>query len=129
MGVKVKERNGKWWLFVNWKGRKKAKCVGSKEAAEKAKIMLEARLALGAEVIFEPMKKPESPPPLFGDYYRAWLDRYVRHAYKQSTWKIYDLDFRVYLDPVFGRTPLAEITRDHPETHPPFTHRRGCNRR
>ena len=41
MGVRVKERNGKFWLYVNWKGRKKAKCVGSKEAAEKAKESLE----------------------------------------------------------------------------------------
>src|SRR5262249_29023446 len=39
-------------------------------------------------------------------------DTYVRHACKASTWKIYDLDFRVYLDPVFGRTSLPEITRE-----------------
>jgi len=86
MAVKVRQRNGKWWLFIDHKGRKKAKCVGSKEAAEKAKIMIEARLVMGADVIFEPVKKPEPPPPplLFGDYFRTWLDTYVRHACKES---------------------------------------------
>jgi hypothetical protein len=38
MVVKVKERNGKWWLFVDWHGQRKAKLIGTKEAAEAVKV-------------------------------------------------------------------------------------------
>src|SRR5437016_257415 len=116
MAVKIKERNGKWWLYVDWRGQRKAKCIGTKEAAEAVKIALEARLVLGAKTVFEPddeKPRPVAPAPLlFGDYFRTWLDTCVRHACKESTWKIYDLDFRVYLDPVFGEMPLADISRE-----------------
>jgi Phage integrase, N-terminal SAM-like domain len=121
MAVKLKERNGKWWLFVHWHGQRKAKLIGTKEAAEHAKILLEAKLAFGAEVIFEPVKKPNPPPAplLFGDYFRTWLKTYAKLACKESTWKSYERDFRLYLEPAFGQTPLGDLARDdHREADP-----------
>jgi integrase len=51
MGVKVRERNGAWWLFIDHKGKRKAKRVGvGREGARAAKAAAEkiqARLALG----------------------------------------------------------------------------------
>jgi len=47
MAVKIRERDGSWWLYVDWHGQRKARCIGTKEAAEHAKILLEARLAFG----------------------------------------------------------------------------------
>ena len=47
MGVKVRKRGGKWYVLVNYHGRRKAKCVGSREAAEQVRRQLEAKLALG----------------------------------------------------------------------------------
>ena len=45
MAVKIREHRGKWWLFVEWKGRRKKKCIGeSSDLAEKARVMFEARL-------------------------------------------------------------------------------------
>ena len=29
MGVKIRKRGGKWYVFVNYHGRRKAKCLGS----------------------------------------------------------------------------------------------------
>jgi hypothetical protein len=29
MGVKIRKRDGKWYVFVNYHGRRKAKCVGT----------------------------------------------------------------------------------------------------
>ncbi len=80
MAVKVKERNGKWWLYVNWHGQRKKNCIGTKEAGEKARIMLEARLVLGAQTVFEPVKRPEPPatPLLFGGYFNRWLETYAK---------------------------------------------------
>lgn len=114
MAVKIREKNGRWWLYVDWRGQRKAKCVGTKEAAEKAKVMLEARLLFGADVIFEPHKKPDPPPPpvLFGEYARSWIDTFVALTCKRTTVEIYDRNLRVYLAPVFGKTPLAEISRE-----------------
>src|SRR5260370_18596685 len=38
MGVKIRKRGGKWYVFVNYRGRRKAKCVGSsREAAEQVR--------------------------------------------------------------------------------------------
>jgi hypothetical protein len=47
VAVKIRAKNGKWWLYVDWHGQRKKKCIGTKEAAEKARVMLEARLVLG----------------------------------------------------------------------------------
>jgi len=48
MGVKIKKRGGRWYVFVNFRGHRKAKCVGvSKGLAEQVRRELEARLALG----------------------------------------------------------------------------------
>jgi hypothetical protein len=128
MAVKLREKNGKWWLFVDWRGQRKKKCVGSKEAAEKAKIMLEARLVLGAKTVFEPASTPEPPPsPLFGEYFRTWLDTYAKLTCKESTWKSYNRDFRLYLEPAFGQAVLTEISRDKiidRLIHPLLTHER-----
>src|SRR5215510_10395115 len=47
MAVKVKQYKGKWWVFIDHKGKRKAKCVGSKQAAETAAKKIEAQLILG----------------------------------------------------------------------------------
>jgi hypothetical protein len=47
MGIRVRKKGGKWFVFVTYYGRRKAKCVGSKAAAEEVKRILEAKLALG----------------------------------------------------------------------------------
>ena len=45
MGVKIRKRGGKWYVFVNYHGRRKAKCVGSsREVAEQVRRQLEASL-------------------------------------------------------------------------------------
>ncbi len=36
MGVKYRERGGAWWIFVNHRGRRKAKRIGPGEAGKKA---------------------------------------------------------------------------------------------
>ncbi len=54
MGVKIRKRNGSWYVFVDYCGRRKAKCVGSRSAAQKVKAKLEARLALGDLGFFPP---------------------------------------------------------------------------
>jgi hypothetical protein len=48
MGVKIRKRGGKWYVFGIYHGRRKARCVGtSRQLAEQVKRQLEAELALG----------------------------------------------------------------------------------
>jgi len=65
MAVKVEQRKGKWWVFINHKGKRKAKCLGAnKRAAEEAAGKIEAKLTLGQFEINE--EKPRVP--LFAEY-------------------------------------------------------------
>lgn len=54
MGVKVRRKNGKWYVVIDYHGRRKSKCVGTREAAEKVKREIEARLALGDMACLKP---------------------------------------------------------------------------
>ena len=60
MGVKVREKvkaPGQWWLFIDHKGRRKAKYVGKgkagKKAAQLAAVQIAAKLASGDTTVFE----------------------------------------------------------------------------
>jgi integrase len=108
MGVKIRQKDGKWYVFINHQGKRKAKCVGdSKRAAEEVKRKLEARLTLGDIGILN-----ETPPPVsFAEYAQQWLERYVAVECKVSSRRILRALVHNHLLPVFGGTPLQDITR------------------
>jgi integrase len=105
MGVKVKERDGAWWIFVNHKGRRKAKRVGTEKAAREAAKKIEAKLTLGD---FGTLKK-ETVCPTFREYAEWWLT--LPHGWKESTRAAYDLHLRLHILPVFGKQRLDQIGR------------------
>ena len=107
MSVKVRKRNNAWWIFVTYHGRRKAKKVGTREAAEKVKRQIEARLALGDLGVLEEREKRT-----FAEYAERWLKHYVQVECKQSTQESYRRNLRIHVLPVFGSTHLTEITRD-----------------
>jgi integrase len=110
MGVKIRKRGGKWYVFVNYHGRRKAKCVGSsREVAEKVRRELEARLALGDLGVFT---EGESQAPTFDAYADRWLKDYARMECKTSTADGYEGVLRQYLRPRFGKRRLGDVTRD-----------------
>jgi len=56
--VKLRKRNGKWWVFIDHRGRRKAKCIGmSKSAAEQVAGRIEAAM-LGQPTPRENRAKP-----------------------------------------------------------------------
>jgi hypothetical protein len=56
MGVKIRQKDGKWYVFINYQGQWRGKCVGdSKRAAEEVKRKLEAKLTLGDRVLQDTM--------------------------------------------------------------------------
>jgi integrase len=113
MGVKVRERNGTWWLRIDYKGKRKSKMVGkgaaAKRAAHLAAIRIQARLAEGDLSSLE--NSPSQSVTTFKDYANQWLASHARQACKFSTARIYEANLQRHIYPVLGDKPLADISR------------------
>jgi integrase len=107
MSVKVRRRNVAWWVFVCYHGRRKAKKVGTREAAEQVKREIEVHLALGDLAIFG-----RSDAPTFKNFAEQWLRLYAEVECKESTVASYRQILRFYLYPRFGHIRLGVVSRD-----------------
>jgi integrase len=107
MSVKVRKRKGAWWIFICHHGQRKAKKIGTREAAERVKREIEARLALGDLAVLS-----NSEVPTLKDFAQKWLRQYAENECKESTVASYKQILRLYLYPHFGNFLLDRITRD-----------------
>jgi integrase len=107
MGVKIRKRGGKWYVFVNHHGRRKAKCVGtSRELAEQVRRQVEAKLMLGdLNFLAEPSELT------FEQYAQRWLKQYGEVELKPSTLDCYAQFLRLYVLPRFGQVRVTAIER------------------
>jgi len=115
MGVKIRERpkgSGVWWIYVDYRGKRKAKKIGSLGSAEEVKRQVEARLVLGKEFL-----PPERPVvPTLGDYFKKFQLSYLDDAaVRQTTRRGYISTFKNHILPVFKSKRLDEIARDDVE--------------
>ena len=110
MGVKVRKpkNHTSWCVVIDHQSRRKTISVGSREAAERVKREIEARLALGGVESLEPVK-PSSPT--LAEYARGWL-KAIEHERKPSTAGFYGQYLRLYVLPRFGGSRLDDIKRD-----------------
>jgi integrase len=108
MGVKVRKRAGKWWVFVDYANRRKSKCIGTREAAEKVKRVLESKLALG-DFGFP---ADSADIPTFEKYAERWLREYAGVECKPSTRRSYEQLLRLHVTPRFGQKKLTDISRN-----------------
>jgi integrase len=121
MGVKVRQKDGKWYVFINHKGKRKAKCIGaSKRAAEEVKRKLEAKLTLGDMGWLDQPHRVVT----FADYTQHWLDTYVSVACKSSSQRAVRSIVENQLLPAFGTQDLQSITRAQVRTFLAQTHQR-----
>ena len=111
MGVKVRQKGGKWYVFIDHNGKRKAKAVGSKESAEKVKRILDAKLALG-EFGFAAADNSET----FKQYADRWMREHADLHCKPSTAAGYRQLLRLYIEPALGAKPLHAITRSDVKT-------------
>jgi len=111
MGVKMRKKGRHWYVFISFKGRRKAKKVGSRESAEKVKREIEARLALGDMSCFESADR--SKLPTFKEYSETWTKQYAEIECKYSTAYGYKLLLNRNLVPEFGALKLDQISREH----------------
>ena len=108
MGVKVRLRGEKWYVVIDCHGGRKSKCVGAREAAEKVKRELEARLALGDLGIFREPQKAEA----LQAYAERWLETDAPRECKSSTVDFYRDYQKRYVRCRFGPVEITKITRD-----------------
>ena len=110
MGVRIRQKDGKWYVFMNHQGKRKAKCVGSdKRLAVQVQKQLEAKLTLGDVGLLE----DATPGVLFGDYALAWLERYMPLTCKPSSRRVLRAIVCNHLLPAFGAQELRGIIRNH----------------
>jgi integrase len=109
MGVKVRKKGAKWYVLVDYHGRRKSKCIGSREAAEQVRRQVEAKLALGDLSVLD---TADDKKPNFNTYADGWLKDYARIECKTSTADGYEGVLDLYLRPRFGKKLLNEIRRD-----------------
>lgn len=113
MGVAVREKDGAWWVFICHQGKRKAKRVGDKKAAEGAARILRAKLTLGDLKIADP-KAEAVRVPTFEEVAKEW-ERHAAPAWKQGTVITYGNALRTRLLPTFGTLPMPEVTAERVE--------------
>jgi integrase len=113
VAVKVRERRGAWWVFVDFKGRRKAKRVGvgkeGKRAALAAAEKIQASLALGDTASLD--KSPTAQPITFERYALDWLETHARQACKFSTARVYAVNLKRHILPLLGEKPVSALSR------------------
>ncbi|MBF0507736.1 MAG: tyrosine-type recombinase/integrase family protein [Deltaproteobacteria bacterium] len=113
MAVKVREKppgSGVWWVFIDHQGKRKAKKIGKdKKIAQDVAKKIEAQLTLNDCNLVDRKDKPKLP--LFKDYADQWLEGYIKHMRRQSTYRRYREVLRMYVVPVIGAMVIDEIKR------------------
>jgi integrase len=121
MGVKVRERmkgSGIYWIFIDHKGKRKAKKIGrNRQAANKAAKLIEAKLALGDLALLE---NDDTKTPTLENYVNGWEDSTGKHlgwlntagklSLKHSTLTGYELILKKHIIPRFGSLKINKIT-------------------
>jgi integrase len=110
MGVKIRKLRGKWYLVIDYRGKRKTRVIGTdRKIAEEVRRQVEAKLALGDVGI---LSDSDSPSPLFSTYAAGWLETYAELECKRSTLRSYEQLLRLYVTPRFGQQQLSNIKRE-----------------
>jgi integrase len=112
MGVRVKQWKGAYWVFINHKGQRKARRVGTgregKKAAEQAATKIAARLTEGGPLIVD----APATVPTFAGVAEAWLEWYpTLYALREPTLGNRAHFIKLHLIPFFGSRFITQITR------------------
>jgi integrase len=111
MGVKVREEplgSGVWFIFVNHKGKRFAKKVGTdKRVANQIAKEVERQLAKG-DLGLLPKEEPKTPSV---EQYAERFLAAIEHAVKHTTYTDYEISFRLRIVPAIGSKRLDQLTR------------------
>jgi len=105
MGVKLRQRDGAWWVFVDHHGKRKAKKIGTdKKKAQQVRKDLEDALARGD-------LRLTGESPTFQAFATEWLKRYpLLQPVRPNTMDNHRSFVTHHLGPYFGTLPVASIS-------------------
>lgn len=110
MSVLVREINGKWYVQVNWHGRRKSKQMTSEaraiEVAEKVRMALDLYGLDAFRMLQKPV--PASRIPSVKTFGIRWLQEKERQV-RRSSWRSLDGNLRRNVFPVIGDRGLDEV--------------------
>jgi integrase len=111
MGVKVREKvkgSGIWWVFINLRGKRASKLVGSYKAARDFAKKAEEEITLRRFNIqtLDPARKTT-----FKKIAERWLVEHVKLKLKPSSQAYYKFVVSQRLEPEFGPREFSAITR------------------
>src|SRR5262252_784876 len=106
MGVRVRFRKGAWWVFVQHRGKRRAKRVGDRETAMRTAQAIRERLARGD---FQ-LPARDAQPRTLRDYGTASLAT-MAGSLKASTIRFYTGNFRQYIGPTLGDRAVSAVSR------------------
>jgi integrase len=122
MGVKARQKDGAWYVFVNHKGIRRAKRCASKRAAERVRDELDARLKLGQVEVLSPPSMPTvtTESPKLRDALPVWIERKARAGdIRGSTPKAYKSRLSTWVYPhalpdgrLLGDLRVNDVTRE-----------------
>jgi integrase len=117
MAVKVKHWKGAYWVFINHRGRRKAKRVGegdkAKRAAQRAAEIIQGKLASGdISALDEARGRVRS----LKDFAEEWLKTAVLLHCKPATQENYHVAMRRHWLPALGSLSLGAVTRERIRT-------------
>lgn len=104
MGVKVRFRNGGWWLYIDHRGRRRAKKVGDRATALEAARQVRAKLLAGDLSLFG------AESETFERYAKRWLAQTVNYL-KASTRSFYAGHLEQHIFPLLGSKPVSALRR------------------
>jgi len=111
MGVKIRKIRGKYYLVIDYRGKRKTRVIGTdRKIAEEVRRQVEAKLALGDTGILD---GNTAQVPTFADYAKSWLESYADVECKHSTYRSYEQLLRLHVIPCFGQKRLSDIRREH----------------
>ena len=104
-GVKVKFHKGAWWVFIDHRGRRKAKRIGDRETARHIARGIRERLAVGDLTL-----EASDDGPRLQSYGERWLEQ-VTGSLKASTVMFYGGNLKRYVCPALGLRRVSSIRR------------------
>jgi len=108
--LRVRERNGAWWVFMNHHGQRKARRIGpgapGKKAAQQVAQQIQARLALG-----QPAYDSHTAGITLEAFAETFLQR-IRPTRKPSTHEGYQQTLTHNIQPMLGKLDLQTVTRE-----------------
>jgi integrase len=106
MGVKVRMWKGGWWIFINHRGRRRAKKAGDRDTA--FRVAKELRERLGRADLHLPTA--EADAVTFKQYSETWLEQ-ARLNLKASTVGFYAGHLEQHIVPALGARAVASVRR------------------